>query len=300
MPLPGALYTQKPIDPKTELFARAWLLYFNSLAAGSGVTAAPADAQYLVAATNGILTAERIATDTVTVAWDFTTPAQAKASIPDDAVTYAKMQDGSQTSMLLGVGTVLGTGELREITLGAGLSMSGDVLNRTDTATINMTTVALTDAQIKALPTTEQVLVADPGANLALVPMFAVFYAKTSSGAYTNINAAAILRTYLGSGGGGCEGLGYIVNDAAITNGSKTLVTDLLGTATNSRAYLIPEETTEGANGWGPVPIVQATSLSTHKPLSFAMNNGASGNLTGGNAANSLTIYVWTATVTVP
>jgi len=50
-------------------------------------------------------------------------------TIDADAVTYAKMQDISSSDRLLGRGSGLGTGNVQEITLGTGLTMSGIVLN---------------------------------------------------------------------------------------------------------------------------------------------------------------------------
>ncbi len=53
------------------------------------------------------------------------------ATISNDAVTYAKMQNVSAASRLLGRGSASGSGDVEEITLGTGLSMSGTTLNST-------------------------------------------------------------------------------------------------------------------------------------------------------------------------
>jgi hypothetical protein len=52
-------------------------------------------------------------------------------TIDNDAVTYAKMQNISAASLLLGRGSAGGAGDPQEITLGTNLSMSGTTLNAT-------------------------------------------------------------------------------------------------------------------------------------------------------------------------
>lgn len=61
---------------------------------------------------------------------DVTAPVNSNTTtIANDAVTYAKMQDVSAASRLLGRGSAAGSGNPEEITLGTGLSMSGTTLS---------------------------------------------------------------------------------------------------------------------------------------------------------------------------
>ncbi len=158
------------------------------------------------------------------------------------------------------------------------------------------TTITLTDAQIKALPTTPITVVAAAGASTLIQPQFAYLFAKTSAGAYTNINAAGSLTLAVS----GYGGMGFVPNDASITAGSKTRLTDLLGSATNHQTQLSAYFDTEGVDGWGPVGVVQTMTSGVNQPLQVTLSNGGSGNLTGGNAANTLTVVVTYVVVAVP
>lgn len=71
-----------------------------------------------------------MATDTATVDFTYNDGAGTLAAdVPDDAITYAKMQNISAASRLLGRGSAGGSGDPQELTLGSNLVLSGTTLN---------------------------------------------------------------------------------------------------------------------------------------------------------------------------
>jgi hypothetical protein len=89
---------------------------------------------YLVKTASTPLTAERVVTDTATVAWDWATGGQAKANVPDNSISYAKIQDISATARVLGRKTA-SAGDTEEVTLSElldfiGGAARGDILYR--------------------------------------------------------------------------------------------------------------------------------------------------------------------------
>lgn len=79
-----------------------------------GGAGAPTDAEYIVATANAGLSAERVATGTATISWDFSVGGQAQANVNDDSITYAKLQNVSATDRLLGRVSA-GSGNAEEI-----------------------------------------------------------------------------------------------------------------------------------------------------------------------------------------
>jgi hypothetical protein len=156
----------------------------------------------------------------------------------------------------------------------------------------------LNDAQIKALPTSDFMLVAAPASGFIIEPIIARIYAMTSAGAYTNINAAASLT--IDFSGHPFPVMGWIPNDAAIGIGGTTLLTDFLGSTSRKRAILVPFQNTEDTNGWGPLPFVTDHTSGIATALVLSIDNGGDGNLTGGNIANVLYYSVDYAIVATP
>jgi hypothetical protein len=190
------------VDPSTGLMRPEWDLYFqdltgqlNSAVGELGNDPAPIDAEYIVGAANGTLTAERVATNSTSVTWNLGVSGQAAleraaltgdvtassnsnattiannavitAKIINDAVTFAKMQDIA-TDSLIGRDTA-GTGDPENITLNTTLSMTGaGALQRaaltgdvTATAGSNATVIAndaVTYAKIQDVSATSRIL----------------------------------------------------------------------------------------------------------------------------------------------
>lgn len=63
--------------------------------------------------------------------WNIDAGAVGTAELAGDAVTYAKMQNVSAASRLLGRGSASGAGDVEELTLGSGLALTGTVLDTT-------------------------------------------------------------------------------------------------------------------------------------------------------------------------
>lgn len=158
-------------------------------------------------------------------------------------------------------------------------------------------TTLLSHTQVAALPSTSIQVVPAPGAGLMVLPITAVVFANTAGGAYTNIDPAAVLVVKYASG---IYATTVIANDVLITNGSATGVTDLLGSTTPSMAWLSQTFGTENVDEWDGLARVYPTSGVENTALILTLDNGGSGNLTGGDPADSLTVVMRYVIVPVP
>jgi hypothetical protein len=107
-----------------------------------------------------------------------------------------------------------------------------------------------------------------------------------SAGAYTNVDTGAYL--YVESSGNNLMS-NYLANDAGL---SLTYLTDFLGATPSVAMLSVFEDTQAPADGWGNLASAVPRANMTNASLRIEINNGGSGNLTGGNAANTLAVTV--------
>lgn len=139
-------------------------------------------------------------------------------------------------------------------------------------------TKVLTDAQIKALPTTPVEIVAVPGTK-QLVPVRASIQVDAAAAAYGNIS--------VGIG----EALQINTGPNSLVNTRSTL---LLGAATKTTSLVSDRATLDAI----PPTTIEPQGTVTTQAAWVANNlrilaNNSAGNFTGGNAANSMTVTVW-------
>jgi hypothetical protein len=153
-------------------------------------------------------------------------------TIDNDAVTYAKMQNVSAVSKLLGRGSAAGAGDMQEITLGSGLAMTGTTLSASGGggtgALVQVDTITSTGTWTKP----------------AWAKYFKVFLVGGGGGAGSGRRSATGTGR---SGGGGGAGAGIVIaefSDAQVT-GDQTVTIGAGGTGGAS----ITVDSTNGNNG---------------------------------------------------
>ncbi len=148
-----------------------------------------------------------------------------------------------------------------------------------DVVTVHKASVLLTNDQVKALPSDPYEMIAAPGSGLAIVPIMALAHLHWVAN-YTNIAAGATMG-FSNDNNGQLLGIAYQ---------SAVQVSHLLAGSQNN-ATLFPQFSYVNAD-----PATTASDLTSaqieNANLTFYLENSFLGELTGGNAGNTLQVVV--------
>lgn len=154
-------------------------------------------------------------------------------------------------------------------------SGSGDILLKQ--------TVTLTHDQIKLLPTTPVEILAAPGVDKVYTIMSAIVLFHDAVD-YTNVDAAATLRLDFTTNRTGASTRLEVGNENFFDWGAPD---DVIGNLGVPNLFYNAATVTEIHTAPNQLAIIK------NSPVDVAVANGALGNFTGGNAANTLKVTVW-------
>jgi hypothetical protein len=318
---------EPPVDSRTNRFTQSWIAFFQSLLnqasaavpTGMAVTHAAPLTDHAVIVGDGADAVSALAslgtTTTVLHGNASGDPSFGAVSLTADVTGDLPLSNLAQGAALSVLG-VTGNATADNASIAAG--SDGQVLRRSGTSVafgavslataaavtgvlpianggslVQRATVTLTNAQIKALPTTRITIIAAPGAGFWTRVLGVDYASDTSAGAYTNLDAT-YCDLFVGYAGSADYAGGYVVDDAASTP-ALTLLTDVLGIAGQRLIAGIPYAevfTVIGGAGYVVAP-QNARSARENVALVVGSDNNGSGDYTGGNAANTLTVTVY-------
>jgi hypothetical protein len=140
----------RPVQPTAEVPRSALDLALDyigeNMGGGGGGSGAPDDAEYLVASSDSGLSNERVATNTTTIEWDFSTTGQAKANVAGVLADIAAMSDPGADRLFVWDDSA---SAYAYFTAGTGLGFVGTNFSITDTELVAI--AALTAAADKGI-----------------------------------------------------------------------------------------------------------------------------------------------------
>ncbi len=155
--------------------------------------------------------------------------------------------------------------------------------------------VTVLNADIKAMPTTPMQILASPGAGLVNVPT-QIILTSNFAAPYTNINATS---AYLSAIYQATSNLwsGYLADDSTASV-PLTHFSAFFGVTTRRRVQLGPFfDTSDAALEWGTLGV--PVDLNNDSALMLTIVNGGSGDLTGGDPTNTLSVVTQYLTLQV-
>jgi hypothetical protein len=270
--MPGQIPNiSQPIAEKNGQITRPWYLFLNLFSGQAGAGTLNPGQIAVGGAVPGTVTGGDLSGDVTTAGSTVTTLATVNSTVG----TF-----GDSTHV--GQFTVNGKGL---ITAASNVAIAGGT-------GLTLSSVTVTDAAMKASPTSAVTLVAAQGVGTRVVPVF-VDWQMHLAAAYTNINADSYAQiTYTN----GHAWSNYVANDSTL---GYTYLTGLIGAIQDASALFQPYALSEPIFQWGNlVYVYPTTSLESNLAVTFSIVNGGSGNLTGGSGSNTHRFNVlWTTVV---